>query len=77
MVGVTPCHQNKSEEICMNLTLKFKIYEQFRTQSDAAMCFGMREDRLSQIIHGRRIPTDDEKSYCDYYGKDLTCKKEG
>lgn len=45
----------------MNLTLKFKIYEQFRTQSDAAMCFGMREDRLSQIIHGRRIPTDDEK----------------
>ena len=45
----------------MNLILKLKIYEQFRTQSDAAMCFGMREDRLSQIIHGRRTPTDDEK----------------
>jgi len=45
----------------MNLKLKFTIYEQFRTQSDAARCFDMREDRLSQIIHGRRIPTDDEK----------------
>jgi hypothetical protein len=45
----------------MNLTLKTKIYEKFRTQSDAAMCFQMREDRLSQIIHGRRTPTDEEK----------------
>ncbi|MBC8179711.1 helix-turn-helix transcriptional regulator [candidate division KSB1 bacterium] len=45
----------------MNIQLKFKIYEKYRTQSDAAKVFGMREDRLSQIIRGRRSPTDQEK----------------
>lgn len=45
----------------MNLTLKFKIYEKYRTQCDAARQFGMREDRLSQIIRGRRFPKEQEK----------------
>jgi len=45
----------------MNVNLKFRIYEKYRTQSDAAKVFGMREDRLSQIIRGRRNPNDVEK----------------
>lgn len=46
----------------MNLKLKLKIYERFRTQCDAAKQFNMREDRLSQIIRGRRMASDDEKA---------------
>jgi len=45
----------------MNVNLKFRIYEKYRTQSDAAKVFGMREDRLSQVIRGRRNPNDTEK----------------
>lgn len=45
----------------MNYQLKMKIYQFYRTQSDAAMAFGMREDRLSQIVRKRRVPTEDEK----------------
>ena len=45
----------------MNILLKTKIYEKFRTQTDAAISFGMREDRLSKIIRKRSLPTDTEK----------------
>jgi hypothetical protein len=45
----------------MNILLKTKIYEKFRTQTDAAISFGMREDRLSKIIRERLLPTDTEK----------------
>ncbi len=45
----------------MNVNLKFKIYEKYRTQCDAAKDFNMREDRLSQIIRCRRHPSDQEK----------------
>ena len=60
MVGLTPFHIADRKKH-MNLSLKFRIYELFRTQSDAARSFEMREDRLSQIIHERRTATDDEK----------------
>ena len=36
----------------MNLTLKFKIYEKYRTQCDAARQFGMREDLVLAAIMG-------------------------
>lgn len=45
----------------MNVKLKFKIYEEYGSQCNAARDFSMREDRLSQIIHQRRTPTDQEK----------------
>lgn len=45
----------------MNLQLKFKIYEKYHTQSDAAKEFGIREDYLSRIVRGRKVPTDQEK----------------
>lgn len=45
----------------MNATLKLAIYEKYRTQSDAAKAFGMREDSLSRIIRCRKNPNDAEK----------------
>jgi hypothetical protein len=45
----------------MNVNLKFKIYERYGTQCDAAKDFNIREDRLSQIIRGRRQPSEQEK----------------
>jgi len=45
----------------MNVNLKFKIYEKYGTQCDAAKEFNMREDRLSQIIRGRRRASNQEK----------------
>lgn len=45
----------------MNARLKIQIYEVFRSQADAAMAIGIREDRLSRIVRGRAEPTRDEK----------------
>ena len=44
-----------------NLRLKSKIYELFETQSDFAQSLGVREDRVSRIIHGRAVATEEEK----------------
>jgi plasmid maintenance system antidote protein VapI len=44
-----------------NLRLKSKIYELFETQSAFAQSLGVREDRVSRIIHGRAVATEEEK----------------
>jgi len=44
----------------MNVKLKSKIFEKFRYQADFAQSAGLREDRLSKIIHGRREAKEDE-----------------
>jgi plasmid maintenance system antidote protein VapI len=44
-----------------NQRLKSKIYEVFETQSGFAQFLGVREDRVSRLIHGRATPTEQEK----------------
>lgn len=41
--------------------LKWQIYRQFKTLTDFSRIMGMRDDRLSKIIHGRIEPTVAEK----------------
>ena len=46
----------------MNTRLKIKIFEKSGgRQCDFAKKIGMREARLSRIIHERETPTEDEK----------------
>jgi len=44
-----------------NLKLKSVIILKFGTQFDFSRVVGLREDRISKLIHGRVIPTQDEK----------------
>ena len=41
--------------------LKARIYGKFRTQFDLAKSAEISEGRLSRIIHGRTIPTEQER----------------
>jgi lambda repressor-like predicted transcriptional regulator len=45
-----------------NRELKSQIFRQFNTLTDFSRVVGMRDDRLSKIIHGRTQPTNEEKA---------------
>jgi transcriptional regulator with XRE-family HTH domain len=53
--------------------LKIKIVEseKFRNQSEFAFYVGTHEGRISQIIHGRRLPTQQER---ERWSAALGCK---
>lgn len=44
-----------------NQELKAQIYRKFNMLTDFARIMGMRDDRLSKIIHGRVTPSNEEK----------------
>ncbi len=44
----------------LNLKLKLKIIEKFKTQADFAEKLGIRDEILSRIVRGRRPLTDNE-----------------
>lgn len=44
-----------------NPRLKSKIYELYETQSAFAQSLGIREDRVSRLIHGRAVATEEER----------------
>ena len=45
----------------MNLALKFAMVESGRSQRAIAQAVGMHATKLSQILHGWRVPSDDER----------------
>lgn len=45
-----------------NLKLKARVIEKYGNQSLFCLKAGMREDRLSRLIHGRSTPSDKEKA---------------
>jgi len=45
----------------MNLVLKISILQKYQSQADFAQMVGIRDDALSRIIRGRRLPTDEER----------------
>jgi len=47
--------------ISINNELKAQIIRKFSTITAFARAIGAREDRVSKIIHGRTIPTADER----------------
>ncbi len=46
----------------MNLKLKFRIIERYRTQSRFAVCCGKSEQWISRVIQGRQRPTEEDKA---------------
>jgi transcriptional regulator with XRE-family HTH domain len=45
----------------INLKLKFRIIERYRTQSRFAVCCGKNDNWISRLIQGRQLPTLEEK----------------
>ena len=55
----------------MNLNLKFRIYEKFKTQWRFAQAVQMHESDVSRVIAGRKIIPEDTKTN---WAKILGCK---
>ena len=55
----------------MNIRLKLKIIEQFRTQADFAMEIGGNESLVSRVIRGRRVLPAEKK---EQWAKVLKCE---
>jgi transcriptional regulator with XRE-family HTH domain len=53
----------------VNLHLKARIIERYRTQADFARLCGIREERLSRFITGRSVPKEHER--------EIICQKLG
>lgn len=49
-----------------NLKLKFRIIEQYRTQSRFAVACGRKDNWISRIIQGRQLPTPEEKQQIQF-----------
>ncbi len=47
--------------ITTNIELKAQIIRKFTTITAFARAIGAREDRVSKIIHGRSVPTAEER----------------
>jgi hypothetical protein len=45
----------------MNLKLKLRILERYRTQSRFAVACGKGENWISRIIQGREVPTQEDR----------------
>ena len=57
----------------MDLNLKLKILERYRSQADFASVVGMREPDISRVVHGRlKLSKDKPKEWA----KALSCKPE-